>query len=112
MALRDVIQRVHEYNVESNRITNEWYLMDYCPYDGASKTMVVIDRSVVSKDMLEDPVFGNPILTILRAMDLYGCYVTDSEEWIPANDYKKMFGTSHERRIDLCESHEDRYYRP
>jgi hypothetical protein len=92
--LCDLIQRIREYN-ETRGITDDWYLMNYCPYDGESKTMVVVDRSMLSRAELEHPIFLNPLLAILDATNLYGSYVTDSDEWVPAEDYKKMFGISH-----------------
>ena len=78
--LRDIVQRRHQQCLNEGMI-DDWYLMNYYPYDGRSKTMLVVDKSLVNRDSPYGGAFEEPILAVLRETDLWGSYVTDSDEW-------------------------------
>ena len=88
-ALRNLIRRTHEY-LRDHGTQDDWYLMNYYPYDGESETMLVIDKSLVKRRPVPDP-----ILETLHNTNLFGCYVTDSDDWISTEVYEQLFGVSH-----------------
>jgi hypothetical protein len=78
--LRDIIQHRHQQCLDKN-ITDDWYLLNSYPYDGDSKTLLVIDKSLVRRNSSYGSVLWDPILAVLRKTDLWGSYVTDCDEW-------------------------------
>jgi len=59
--------------------------------------MIVIDRAIVNLSLSDRDFGDDPLWDTLCEFDLSGCYVTDSEDWIPHRVYHRLFiaGTSH-----------------
>jgi hypothetical protein len=55
--------------------------MSYYPYDGESGSIIVMDRSFVSKRYPFDGPGGDPIWNELADTNLWGSYVTDCDKW-------------------------------
>lgn len=66
-------------------ITDNWYLMDYYPYDGISENILVIDKSLINRKLHHSGPFGDPVWGALSDTELWGSYATDSDEWPPAD---------------------------
>jgi hypothetical protein len=96
--LRNLVRRVHDYKMSKNE-SGDWYLMNIYPYDGKSRQMIVIDKPLVNRE--PSPFSPDPLSEVIGESSLYGCYVTDSEAWIPAQGYRSLFGLSHHLSDEL-----------
>jgi hypothetical protein len=89
-SLREYIESVDQYR-RNHGLSNIQYMMYYYPYDGSSRRMVVLDKSLVKEELelARDGRYEDVILRILHETDLFGCYVTDCEDWAPAEAYQQ-----------------------
>jgi len=90
-SLREYIETVDQYRRDHGQ-SNRPYLMYYYPYDGLSRTVLVLDASLVKEELerrAKNPEYEDVILTVLRETRFLGCYVTDCEDWAPAEAYQQ-----------------------
>jgi hypothetical protein len=71
--------------IRKDDMADNWYLMDYYPYDGISENILVIDKSLINRKLHHSGPFGDPVWGALSDTELWGAYVTDSDEWPPAD---------------------------
>jgi len=87
--VRGLIKRVHDYKIGQGK-ADDWYLIDYFPYDGKSHTMIVVDKALVNREWAESVFYEEPINSVMRQTSLFGSYVTDCDDWLSARTCRRL----------------------